>query len=104
MAQPFSFAASTAPLRLGASIAVFQEGAVLLVKRARAPWRGAWSLPGGSIEAHELAPDSALRELKEETGVTATIEGLLDTIEIDAKDNGGKVLKYRLSVFYGRYK
>jgi 8-oxo-dGTP diphosphatase len=94
--------AAVTPLRFGASIALFQDGAVLLVQRARAPWRGAWSLPGGGIEAGELPHEAALRELAEETGIIAAIEGLLDIIEIEAKDEGGAVQRYRLSVFYGR--
>jgi 8-oxo-dGTP diphosphatase len=103
MAQIFASDPSIALLRYGASIAVFKDGAVLLVERARAPWRGLWSLPGGGIEAGELPGEAALRELKEETGIKAEIAGLLDTIEIGAMDDGGKALRYRLSVFYGRH-
>jgi 8-oxo-dGTP diphosphatase len=88
------------PLR-GASIAVFKVDAVLLVKRSRAPWRGFWSLPGGSLEAGESSRGAASRELEEETGISAKIEGLLDTIEFTAKGDDGEAVKYRLDVFYG---
>jgi 8-oxo-dGTP diphosphatase len=88
--------------RLGVSVILFQDGAVLLVRRGQAPWQGAWSLPGGGIERDELPQDAALRELKEETGIVAAIEGLLETIELDAEDASGRVRKYRLSVFHGR--
>jgi ADP-ribose pyrophosphatase YjhB (NUDIX family) len=94
---------SATPLRHGASIAVFKEDAVLLVKRARAPWRGLWSLPGGNIEKDELPLEAALRELKEEAGITAAIAGLLDTIELAALDDDGARVEYRLEMFYGRY-
>jgi 8-oxo-dGTP diphosphatase len=94
--------ATNPPFRLGASIALFKDGAVLLVQRARAPWRGAWSLPGGGIEAGELPHEAALRELAEETGIIAAIEGLLDTVEIVAKDDCGATQRYRLSLFLGR--
>lgn len=94
---------SDTPIRHGASIAVFKENAVLLVKRARSPWRGLWSLPGGRLEAGELPREAAFRELEEETGTTAEVEGLLDTVEIAAEGDDGKPLKYRLEVFYGRY-
>jgi 8-oxo-dGTP diphosphatase len=87
----------------GASIAVFKDGAVLLVKRGRAPKEGAWSLPGGKIEPGETAPLAALRELKEETGIEATLAGTLGTVEIDAEGSGDGPLRYRLTVFYGRY-
>jgi 8-oxo-dGTP diphosphatase len=44
---------------------------VLLVQRAKDPYGGMWALPGGFIEMNENLEASAMRELKEETGVTA---------------------------------
>ena len=70
---------------MGASIAVFKGDTVLLVQRARAPFRGLWSLPGGSIEPGESAREAALRELKEETGITAEIEGVVENVELTAE-------------------
>jgi 8-oxo-dGTP diphosphatase len=88
----------------GASIAVFKDGAVLLVKRGRAPKEGMWSLPGGKVEpGGETAPMAALRELKEETGIEAELAGTLGHVEIDAEGSGAVPLRYRLTVFYGRY-
>jgi ADP-ribose pyrophosphatase YjhB (NUDIX family) len=87
---------------LGASIAVFKGDAVLLVERGLAPRRGLWSLPGGSIEEGESPSDAALRELKEETGIEAEIEGLLDTVEFVASDADGRTVTWRLAMFYGR--
>jgi 8-oxo-dGTP pyrophosphatase MutT (NUDIX family) len=46
--------------------------------------------PGGNIETLELPREAALSELREETGITTGIAGLLDTIEIDALDKCGK--------------
>ena len=65
---------------MGASIAVFKGDTVLLVQRARAPFRGLWSLPGGSIEPGESAREAAFRELKEEAGITAEIEGVVENV------------------------
>ena len=39
--------------RDGASIAVFKDRKVLLVRRKRAPFAGLWSLPGGKTEPVE---------------------------------------------------
>lgn len=82
---------------------MFKDGAVLLVKRGRAPKEGLWSLPGGKIEPGETAPMAALRELMEETGIEAELAGSLGNVEIAAAGRGGAPLRYRLTVFYGRY-
>ena len=55
----------------GASVIVFRDGEVLLAKRGKEPFKGYWSLPGGSQEAGETLEDCARRELLEETGLTA---------------------------------
>ncbi|MBY0567879.1 MAG: NUDIX hydrolase [Hyphomonadaceae bacterium] len=54
---------------------------VLLIKRGTPPLEDSWSLPGGRIEWGERAVDAALRELKEETGCTAKIIGLIDVVD-----------------------
>lgn len=50
---------------------------LLLVKRSVEPKRGQWCLPGGFIELGECPDESALRELREETGLSGKIETLL---------------------------
>jgi mutator protein MutT len=87
--------------RDGASIAVFQDRKVLLVKRGRPPLAGLWSLPGGKVEAGETPRQAACRELKEETGIEAAVEGIIDTVRVAAGDPGNAIT-YRLTVFYGR--
>jgi 8-oxo-dGTP diphosphatase len=81
----------------GASIAVLSQNKVLLVRRRRAPSAGLWSLPGGKIEGGESPGEAARRELREETGIEADVEGVLDRVAVAASDR-----TYRLTVFYGR--
>lgn len=61
---------------------------VLMIRRGTAPRIGQWSLPGGRIAPGERAMDAALRELREETGVTARLVGLIDVVDGIFADEG----------------
>jgi len=45
-------------------------GHLLLVKKARGPYIGAWDLPGGAVEWGESWQDALHREVREETNLT----------------------------------
>ncbi len=49
---------------------------VLLVKRKYPPAAGAWCLPAGFMEYGETPERTAVRELREETGIEAKLTGL----------------------------
>lgn len=56
---------------------------VLLIQRGTAPRKGEWSIPGGRIENRETEAQAAIRELGEETGVTANILTKITALNAD---------------------
>ncbi|MBE3589634.1 MAG: NUDIX domain-containing protein [Firmicutes bacterium] len=53
--------------------AVDASGRVLLLRRARAPFAGLWTMPGGKIEPAEQPRAAMEREYLEETGLPARV-------------------------------
>ena len=82
-----------------ASIAVWDHDRVLLVRRATAPYCGLWSLPGGRVRPGEFAGVAALRELNEETGISA-----VRPIEVGAGPQSVLTREFELRVFTARYR
>jgi 8-oxo-dGTP diphosphatase len=63
----------------GAHAAIAHEGKILILKRAPAmTYRpGCWDLPGGHLALGESIEECLLREVVEETGLTAEIDRLI---------------------------
>lgn len=62
-----------------ASVLILRGNHVLLVRRAVAPARGAWDVPGGFVERGETAEAAAKREAREELGVDVHVDGIVGT-------------------------
>jgi 8-oxo-dGTP diphosphatase len=74
-----------------AGVVCLRGDQVLLIRRGKAPLKGEWSLPGGRMEMGEGVAQTALRELEEETGVSAELLGLIDVVD-HFHDGGQAVL------------
>ncbi|MGI8633177.1 MAG: NUDIX domain-containing protein [Solirubrobacterales bacterium] len=53
------------------------RGRLLLLRRAEAPRRGEWNVPGGFIEPLEAPEEAARRETREETGLDIEVIDLI---------------------------
>ena len=76
---------------IGVGVVVVKDGHVLLVRRAKAPLAGRWSLPGGRQRLGERVRDTARREVREETGLEVEVTALLDVIDSLIRDEAGKL-------------
>jgi 8-oxo-dGTP diphosphatase len=78
--------------QLAVSGAIFRDGKVLLVRRARSPGKGFYSFPGGRVEFGESLHTALHREVDEETGLRIEILGLAGWREVLPGAGGGHYL------------
>jgi 8-oxo-dGTP diphosphatase len=55
---------------VGVGAIIIEDSRVVLVKRLHPPLQAEWSIPGGVLEIGELVREAAVREAREETGLT----------------------------------
>jgi len=75
--------------QLAVSAAIFRDGRILLVRRARSPAKGFYSLPGGRVEFGESLHTALNREVDEETSLRIEIAGLAGWREVLPAAGGG---------------
>src|SRR4029077_16084070 len=75
--------------QLAVSAAIFRDDKVLLVRRARSPAKGFYSLPGGRVEFGESLHAALHREVAEETALKIEIAGLAGWREVLPTPSGG---------------
>ncbi len=79
---------------LAVSAAIIRDGRVLIVRRARPPAFGVFTLPGGGVEAGETLRDAVIREVLEETALSIAPLGLAGYREAIARDADGRVERH----------
>ena len=75
---------------VGVGAIVLRDGAVLLVRRAKEPNKGRWSIPGGLVELGEGIRDAVRREVREECGVIVDPRTLFEVIDAVHPDEDGR--------------
>jgi 8-oxo-dGTP diphosphatase len=90
--------------RVGVGVVVIRDGRMLMVKRAKEPNKGKWSIPGGGVELGETINEAARREVLEECSIEVEIERVLDAVDNIIRDEKGRV-KYHFVIIdmLGRY-
>ena len=76
---------------VGVGVVAIKDGRVLLIRRAKPPRAGRWSLPGGRQRLGETVRETARRELREEAGVEAEVTALLDVVDSITRDDAGAI-------------
>ncbi|MGC1783861.1 MAG: NUDIX hydrolase [Acidobacteriaceae bacterium] len=76
---------------VGVGAIVIEGGNVLLVRRAREPFLGQWSLPGGAVELGETLERAVVREVEEETGLAVAPVSVLKALDRIERDTSGRV-------------
>ena len=77
---------------VGVGGVVIRRNQVLLIRRARQPLKGEWSIPGGLVELGEDLAAAVRRELKEETGLDVEPRGIIAVFDRIFRE--GRRVKY----------
>jgi ADP-ribose pyrophosphatase YjhB (NUDIX family) len=88
--------ARTYPTRpfLAVSAAIFRDGKVLVVRRARKPALNLYTMPGGVVEAGETLTEAVAREVREETALQIEVLSLAGHREAVMRDKEGRVERH----------
>ncbi|HUI15739.1 MAG TPA: NUDIX hydrolase [Xanthobacteraceae bacterium] len=79
---------------LAVSAAVFRDGRVLIVRRARPPAHGLYTLPGGGVELGETLEQAVIREIREETALQIEPVALVGFRQAIVRDAAGRVERH----------
>src|ERR1700752_4386510 len=79
---------------LAVSAAIFRDGRVLIVRRARPPANGLYTLPGGGVELGETLEEAVIREVREETALAIEPVALAGYRQAIARDGAGRIERH----------
>lgn len=79
---------------LAVSAAIVRDGRLLVVRRARRPAAGLFTLPGGGVEVGETLQEAVRREVMEETALTIAPVGLAGHRDVILRDDAGRIMRH----------
>mgnify|MGYP002632268813 FL=1 len=83
--------------KISAGLAIIYDNKILLAHTTSRGWFGSYSIPKGGIDESESNLDAAIRETKEEVGITIP-KNLIDktehTFTVSTKKYGNKIVYY----------
>jgi len=79
---------------LAVSAAIFRADRLLIVRRARAPGLGLYTLPGGGVELGETLQEAVIREVREETGLDIEPLALAGYRQVIVRDANGRIERH----------
>lgn len=90
---------------VAAAAIIFREGKILMVKRAKEPNKGKWSIPGGRIELGESIYEAVKREVSEECNIEIEVLRVFDAADNVIRDEEKRVRYHYVTIdILARYK
>lgn len=73
-----------------------EQGELLVIRRGTAPFKGMWCWPGGMVDPGETVKAAGIREVKEETGLTVTVDRVVGIYSELGRDPRGQYVSIAL--------
>ncbi len=87
---------------VGVGVVIFDaRQRILLIERGREPQKGMWAVPGGKVAPGERMAETAVREAREETGLSVEVDGVVWVGEIISGEHHLVIVDYSARVVGG---